>query len=64
MEAEVGGNTYAVCNLGPGQEYVLLQVPAELPLGATSITVRVGTGSTTLEEWRPLLYPKGVRVGE
>jgi len=21
------------------------------------------TGSTTLEEWRPLLYPKGVRVG-
>ena len=39
---------FAVCNTG-GQEYIVIQVPAELPLGATSVTVRVGTGSTTLD---------------
>jgi uncharacterized protein (TIGR03437 family) len=39
---------FAVCNLR-GQEYILVQVPAELPLGATSITVRAGSGSTTLD---------------
>jgi uncharacterized protein (TIGR03437 family) len=40
---------FAVCNLGPGQEYVVIQVPADVPLGATSVKVTVGSGSTTLD---------------
>lgn len=39
---------YAVCNLGQGQEYVVVQTPADLPLGNTTVTMRVGGGSTTL----------------
>jgi uncharacterized protein (TIGR03437 family) len=40
---------YAVCNLGANQEYIVVQVPAELPLGATSVTVKAGSGSTTVD---------------
>jgi len=36
------GPLYSVCNLGPGQEYVRVQAPADLPLTATTVTVRVG----------------------
>jgi uncharacterized protein (TIGR03437 family) len=39
---------YAVCNQG-GQEYVTVQVPADLPLGATSVTVRAGVGTKTVD---------------
>src|SRR6185369_866133 len=33
---------YSVCNLGPGQEYVVVQTPADLPLTDTTVTVQVG----------------------
>jgi uncharacterized protein (TIGR03437 family) len=33
---------YSVCNLGTGQEYVVAQAPADLPLTDTTVTVRVG----------------------
>ena len=39
---------YAVCNLGPGQEYVVLQTPGELQPGLTSVTVANASGSTTV----------------
>jgi uncharacterized protein (TIGR03437 family) len=39
----------SVCNLGVGQEYVVLEVPAELPLGAASVTVRAGIGTKTVD---------------
>jgi len=39
---------FAVCNVG-NQEYIVIQVPAELPLGATSLIVKAGSGSTTLD---------------
>src|SRR5262249_51140113 len=39
---------FAVCNVG-NQEYIVIQVPAELPLGATSLNVKAGSGSTTLD---------------
>ena len=38
-----------VCNLGVGQEYVVVEVPAELPLGAASVTVRAGIGTKTVD---------------
>lgn len=38
---------YAVCNLGQGQEYAVVQVPAELPVGTTTVTARVGQASVT-----------------
>jgi len=40
------GPLYAVCNLGPGMEYVTLQVPADLAVGVATVTVRVGTSQT------------------
>ena len=40
---------YAVCNLGTGQEYVVFQVPNELPVGSTNAVFKVGSGSTTLQ---------------
>jgi uncharacterized protein (TIGR03437 family) len=40
---------YAVCNFGTGQEYVVVQVPAAIPLGSTSVTVKVGGSQTTLD---------------
>jgi uncharacterized protein (TIGR03437 family) len=43
------GPILSVCNLGVGQEYVVVEVPAELPLGATSVTVRAGIGSKTVD---------------
>lgn len=39
---------YSVCNLGVGKESVTVQVPADLPLGATSVTVAANSGSTTI----------------
>jgi uncharacterized protein (TIGR03437 family) len=33
---------YSVCNLGSGQEYVVVQTPADLPLTEISVNVRVG----------------------
>jgi len=33
---------YSVCNMGPGQEYVRVQAPADLPLTATTVTIQVG----------------------
>jgi uncharacterized protein (TIGR03437 family) len=39
---------YSVCNLGVGQEYVTVQVPTDLPLGAASVTVGANSGSTTV----------------
>jgi uncharacterized protein (TIGR03437 family) len=33
---------YSVCNLGTGQEYVVVQTPADLPLAATTVTVQAG----------------------
>jgi uncharacterized protein (TIGR03437 family) len=33
---------YAICNLGPGQEYVVVETPADLPLVDTTVTVQVG----------------------
>lgn len=39
---------YAVCNQG-GQEWVTVQVPADLPLGATSVTVRAGVATKTVD---------------
>jgi uncharacterized protein (TIGR03437 family) len=33
---------YSVCNLGTGQEYVVVQTPADLPLGDTTVTVQAG----------------------
>jgi len=43
------GPIFSVCNLGVGQEYLVVQVPAELPLGAASVTVRSGIGSKTVD---------------
>ena len=43
------GPIFSVCNLGVGQEYVVVEAPAELPLGATSVTVRAGIGSKTVD---------------
>jgi uncharacterized protein (TIGR03437 family) len=43
------GPILSVCNLGVGQEYLVVQVPAELPLGAASVTVRAGIGSKTVD---------------
>jgi uncharacterized protein (TIGR03437 family) len=40
---------YSVCNLGPGQEFVNLQVPAGLPAGVTSVTVRQGSAQTQVD---------------
>jgi uncharacterized protein (TIGR03437 family) len=40
---------YAVCNLGVGQEYVVVQVPAGLPVGSTSVTVRQENGQTQVD---------------
>jgi uncharacterized protein (TIGR03437 family) len=45
----VNAPLYAICNLGIGAEYVVLQVPAELAVGSTSVTARVGSGSTTVQ---------------
>ena len=42
------GPLYSVCNLGPGQEYVALQVPADLPVGTATVTVSVGASTTTV----------------
>jgi uncharacterized protein (TIGR03437 family) len=39
---------YFVCNLGVGQEYVMVQVPADLPLGSASVTVAAPSGSKTV----------------
>lgn len=39
---------HSVCNLGPGQEYAVVQVPADLPGGGTTVTARVGGGSTSV----------------
>jgi protocatechuate 3,4-dioxygenase beta subunit len=33
---------YSVCNLGTGQEYVVVQAPADLPLVDTMVTVQAG----------------------
>jgi hypothetical protein len=33
---------YSVCNLGTGQEYVVVQTPADLPLVDTTVTVQAG----------------------
>jgi adhesin/invasin len=33
---------YSVCNSGPGQEYVVVQTPADLPLVDTTVTVQAG----------------------
>ena len=33
---------FSVCNLGPGQEYVVVQAPADLPLADTTVTVQSG----------------------
>jgi uncharacterized protein (TIGR03437 family) len=33
---------YSVCNLGTGQEYVVVQTPADLPLTDTTVTVQAG----------------------
>jgi uncharacterized protein (TIGR03437 family) len=43
------GPILSVCNLGVGQEYLVVQVPAELPLGAASVTVRAGIGTKTVD---------------
>ncbi len=45
---QVYGPIYSVCNLGVGQEYVTVQVPTDLALGAASITVAANSGSTTI----------------
>ncbi|HTM49069.1 MAG TPA: hypothetical protein VL285_10325 [Bryobacteraceae bacterium] len=54
---------FSVCNVGGTQEYVVIQVPAELPLGATSITVRAGSGSTTLDNIPVFQVSPGVFEG-
>jgi hypothetical protein len=36
---------YSVCNLGTGQEYVVVQTPADLPLADITITVQAGGSS-------------------
>ena len=52
---------YAVCNLGVGQQYVVVQVPAELPAGSTtSVTMRVGTGQTVLDGIPVTLVSPGI----
>ena len=51
---------YAVCNLGIGQEYAVVQVPAELPVGVTSITMRVGTEQTVLDNVPVTLVSPGI----
>jgi len=51
---------YAVCNLGPAQQYVVVQVPAELPIGVTSVTMRVGTGQTVVDNVPVTLVSPGV----
>jgi uncharacterized protein (TIGR03437 family) len=33
---------YSVCNLGPGQEYLVVQTPADLPLADATVTVQAG----------------------
>jgi uncharacterized protein (TIGR03437 family) len=38
---------FAVCNTG-GLQYVIAQVPTDLPLGATTVVVSAQSGSTTL----------------
>ena len=43
------GPILSVCNLGVGQEYLVVEVPAELPLGAASVTVRAGIGTKTVD---------------
>jgi uncharacterized protein (TIGR03437 family) len=43
------GPILSVCNLGVGQEYLVVEVPAELPLGAVSVTVRSGIGTKTVD---------------
>ena len=32
---------FSVCNYGPGQEYIVVEAPADLPPGTTSVTVQV-----------------------
>ncbi|MBI3472816.1 MAG: Ig-like domain-containing protein, partial [Candidatus Solibacter usitatus] len=39
---------YAVCNLGLGGEFAVLQVPADQAPGLTTVVARVGIGSTTV----------------
>jgi uncharacterized protein (TIGR03437 family) len=39
---------YSVCNLGDGQEYIVAQTPADLPLTDTTVTVQVG-GATVAQ---------------
>jgi uncharacterized protein (TIGR03437 family) len=43
---QVYGPIYKVCNLGAGQEFVTVQVPTDLQLGAATITVTANSGST------------------
>ncbi len=40
---------YAVCNQGFGGEYLVVQVPAELAAGSTSITGAIGQSTTTIQ---------------
>jgi uncharacterized protein (TIGR03437 family) len=50
---------YAVCNQG-GQEYVTLEVPADLPLGAASVTVRAGVGTKTVDNVPVAQFSPGI----
>ncbi len=52
---------FAVCkDPASGQESVTVQVPAELPLGAASVTVRAGTGTKTVDGVAVTQFSPGV----
>jgi uncharacterized protein (TIGR03437 family) len=52
---------YSVCNLGPGQEYLVVQTPADLPAVDTTVTVQaggspVGQGTTPTAQVSPGIF--------
>jgi uncharacterized protein (TIGR03437 family) len=53
---------YSVCNLGTGQEYAVVQAPADLPLMDTTVTVQVG--DTTVGQSRAPAAPASPGIFE
>jgi uncharacterized protein (TIGR03437 family) len=52
---------YSVCNFGTGQQYAVVEAPADLPLGAVTVTALaggsvVGTGTAAVEAVSPGIF--------
>jgi hypothetical protein len=59
---------FSVCNLGPGQEYVVVQAPADLPLADITVTVQsngasVGQSTVTAVPASPGIFEKAMSDG-